>query len=199
MKDLWNERFSTDEYVYGKEPNVFFKQQLDKLTPGKLLMLAEGEGRNAVYAATLGWQVNAVDLSENAKSKALKLAKENNVEINYQVSDLENFTSAPELYDAIGIFYLHLPEETNEIVSQKAISFLAPKGKIILEAFEKEQLGKSSGGPKESDLLYSLEDIVNFYNELEFDLFKKETVTLSEGRLHQGEACVVRFVGSKSE
>lgn len=197
MKEMWNERFSAKDYVYGKEPNEFFRVQLTKLNPGKILMLAEGEGRNGVFAAKLGWQVDAVDLSEKAKEKALALATESNVSINYEVSDLEEYYFKEETYDAVGIFFMHLPYELTEKIAQKAIASLKSGGKIISEVYEKEQLGRSSGGPKDPELLYSLEDYVNYYNTLEFDLFKKEIVDLSEGPLHIGEACVIRFVGSK--
>ena len=73
--ELWNERFSTNEYIYGTNPNKFFKEQIDKINPGRLLLLGEGEGRNSVYAATKGWIIDAVDFSQTAKDKALMLAK----------------------------------------------------------------------------------------------------------------------------
>lgn len=197
MKEMWNERFSAKEYVYGKEPNKFFKEQIDKLKPGRILMLAEGEGRNGVYAAKSGWQVDAVDLSEKAREKALALAEENGVKINYEISFLEEYNFLPETYDAVGIFFLHLTDEETELIAEKAIKALKPGGKIISEVYEKEQLKYNSGGPRVPELLYSLEDFVNYYNELDFDLFKKEIVSLSEGILHIGDAAVVRFVGTK--
>ena len=79
MKNFWDERYSNKEFVYGTLPNQFFKDQLDKLKPGKILMVGEGEGRNAVYAAKLGWQVDAIDSSNVAKEKAAKLAELNKV------------------------------------------------------------------------------------------------------------------------
>ena len=90
-KDFWNSRYSEKEFAYGTDPNEFFKEQIDKIIPGRAIFLGEGEGRNAVYAAKLGWQVDAVDFSSSAKDKALKLAKENNVKINYVVSDLNDY------------------------------------------------------------------------------------------------------------
>lgn len=197
MKEMWNERFAVEEYVYGKEPNRFFKEQIDKLTPGKILMLAEGEGRNGVYAAKLGWQVDAVDLSEKAKEKALALAAENGVSINYEISFLDEYQFKDNTYDAVGIFFLHLTGEETEMIAEKAIKSLKPGGKLIVEAYEKDQLKYNSGGPRVPELLYSLEDFMNYYNELDFDLFKKEIVSLSEGSLHNGEAAVIRFVGTK--
>jgi cyclopropane fatty-acyl-phospholipid synthase-like methyltransferase len=85
-KQNWEERFSSEEYVYGTDPNVFLKDQLTKLSPGRLLMLGEGEGRNAVYAAKMNWLVDAVDFSEQARLKALRLAAIEKVNINYTLS-----------------------------------------------------------------------------------------------------------------
>jgi 2-polyprenyl-3-methyl-5-hydroxy-6-metoxy-1,4-benzoquinol methylase len=81
---FWDERYSTTEFIYGSEPNSFFKSELEKLASGKILLLGEGEGRNAVYTALNGWTVDAVDFSLKAKEKALQLAEENKVHINYK-------------------------------------------------------------------------------------------------------------------
>jgi len=81
MKDFWNERYDEESYAYGNSPNVFFKQQLDKLKVGSLLLPAEGEGRNAVYALSWGWEVLAFDFSESAMVKAKKLAATYNLNL----------------------------------------------------------------------------------------------------------------------
>ncbi|MEG8946524.1 class I SAM-dependent methyltransferase [Rosettibacter firmus] len=197
MKDFWNSRYSQTEYIYGKEPNEFLKIELQKVKPGKILFIGEGEGRNAVYAAKLGWEVDAVDFSEEAKNKALQLAKENNVIINYTTKDLADFTPKTNYYDAAGIFYLHLNEDLRKSVNKKIIEALKPNGKVILEVFEKEQIKYNSGGPKDESLLYSLEDITEDFIELDFEIFAKEKISLNEGSAHQGEAVVIRFVGIK--
>ena len=90
MKDFWNDRYANKEYAYGVKPNEFFKAELNLVPKGKLLFAAEGEGRNAVYAAQQGFEVYAIDNSIEAKNKAEKLAANNNVKIDYLVSELEN-------------------------------------------------------------------------------------------------------------
>lgn len=197
MKDLWNQRFSSKEYAYGTEPNTFFKEQISKLTPGRLLLLGEGEGRNAVYAAKNGWTVDAFDWSEEAKIKALKLARANNCMIDYKVEDLINLILHFNMYDAVGLIFLHLDEELRESVHAKVIKTLKPGGRVILEAYAKEQLNYNSGGPKDIELLFSLEDVVTDFNKLNYEILSKELVNLSEGELHQGEAMVIRMVGVK--
>jgi len=85
LQQFWDERYSQPEYAYGREPNVFFREQIEPLQPGRLLMPAEGEGRNGVYAARKGWVVDAFDISEKGREKALRLAEEMGVAIHYQV------------------------------------------------------------------------------------------------------------------
>ena len=87
--ERWNERYSNDEFAYGELPNNYLKEQLEKLAPGTILFPAEGEGRNAVFAAKLGWKVAAFDISNEGKNKAIKLAEKNKVEIDYQVGELQ--------------------------------------------------------------------------------------------------------------
>lgn len=197
MLDKWNERFSEEGYAYGKEPNTFFKEEIDKLKPGRLLLVAEGEGRNAVYAAAHGWQVDAFDYSQAAKEKALRLAGEHNVSINYTVQDLEDFSPREDYYDCAAIIYMHLPEELRSRVNEKIIASLKKEGRLIMEVFDKDQIERTSGGPKDPELLYSLEDIVNEFSTLDFLQLSKEVINLSEGKYHQGEAVVIRFTGTK--
>lgn len=197
MKDQWNARYTTDEFVYGKEPNGFFKEELDKLTPGKLLLPAEGEGRNAVYAAKAGWDVTCFDWSEEGKKKADKLAAEAGVKINYIVSEIGSFEYNEGEFDAVGLVFVHLPEEEREELHRNVVKCLKPGGTLIFNAYDKTQLGKDSGGPKDIALLYSLEQIVEDFIDLEFSVFAKETVELSEGNLHRGAADVIKFSGAK--
>ncbi len=197
MLDKWNSRFSSEEYVYGITPNIFFSEQLKSIECGKILLPGEGEGRNAVHAAEKGWTVDAVDWSVEAKKKAIKLAEKKSVKINYQTADLYEYEPDKNKYDACALIFIHLEEEARESLHKKVIDALKPGGKIILEAYEKEQIKKNTGGPKELNLLYSLEDIVNDFIELDFEYLAKEIISLDEGILHKGEASVIRFVGVK--
>ncbi len=196
-RDKWNERYSESEFIYGKKPNKFFEEEINKLKPGKLLVLGEGEGRNAVHAALLGWDVDAVDQSEAGKAKATQLSSERKVKINYHVEDLSSYAPKQNYYDAAAFIFLHLEENLRSIVFKKAIDSLKHGGKIIIEVFEKDQIKYDSGGPKDEALLYSLEDVSEEFIELDFEKFSKEIITLDEGKYHQGKASVIRFVGEK--
>ena len=196
--DFWNERYSSDEYTYGENPNRFFKEELDKISlPGKLFLPGEGEGRNAVYASKLGWQVDAFDQSANAQKKALKLAQKNKVKLNYNVVDLNKFIPLKNHYDAVAIIFVHFSNDYRKNFHTKMIDSLKSRGKIILEAFSKGQLGKSSGGPQDLSVLYSISEIKKDFYNLKTILLKEENVFLDEGNKHIGEASVIRFVGEK--
>jgi len=195
--NFWDERYSSHEYVYGIDPNEFFKQQIEKSKPGKLLLPGEGEGRNAVYAAKLGWLVDAFDQSINAQKKALKLAEKNNVNINYSVFDLKKLTPTKNYYDTAAIIFVHFDSEERSIFHHKIINSLKPGGKLILESFSKNQFGKNSGGPQSLEMLYSLEDVLNDFKEIKTILLEEKNVFLNEGYKHSGDASVIRFVGEK--
>ena len=158
MKNFWNQRYATHETVYGKAPNLYFKSILDSLTPGSLLMPAEGEGRNAVYAASLGWKVEAFDYSSVAQEKALQLAEANDVTIKYDVLEQNEFKANTQ-YAAIGLIYVHLPTKERFVFHQKMIDALLPGGVLIIEAFSKAQINNASGGPKDIEQLYSLDQL----------------------------------------
>jgi len=197
MKEFWNERYGQQEYIYGLLPNVFFKEELTKLAPGRLLMLAEGEGRNAVYAATQGWQVDAFDYATEGRKKALQLAESNNVTINYETALLEEYKVEPHSYDAVGLVFVHMPPALREIVFPKVINGLKSGGKLIMEVFEKSQLGLSSGGPKQADLLYSKEELEKEVSGLNVELMEYANTHLEEGAYHAGAAKVLRLVATK--
>jgi len=197
-KDFWNNRYSEKEFAYGTDPNEFFKEQIDKIIPGRAIFLGEGEGRNAVYAAKLGWQVDAVDFSSSAKDKALKLAKENNVKINYAVSDLNDYDFKENDYDLVVMIFLHLPLELRTSIFSKSLLSLKQNGRLLIEAFSKEQINNISGGPRSIDLLYSENDILSLTNDLRIETMESKSIQLDEGEHHKGKADVIRFVGVKS-
>ncbi len=196
-KDFWNKRYSEQEFAYGTKPNVFLKEQIYNQKPGKALFLGEGEGRNAVYAAKLGWQVDAVDFSSSAKDKALRLAEENKVKINYEVCDLSNYKFKENYIDLIVMIFLHLPLDLRKNIFQKSIQSLKQNGKMIIEAFNKDQINNTSGGPQSIDLLYSENDVLSLVHDLRVEIMESKVIELDEGEHHRGKADVVRFVGVK--
>jgi len=189
-------------YVFGVEPNVFFKEQLKLIPPGKILLAAEGEGRNGVYAALQGWMVSAFDISEEGYSKAMKLAAEKNVVINYQLGDLPSLHFEPESFDALALIYAHFSADVKSYYHQQLIKYLKPGGVVIFEAFSKQHLPYQSrnpqvGGPKDIAMLFSIDELRRDFPDFHISYLAEEVVRLEEGPRHSGEGSVVRFVGKK--
>lgn len=198
MINFWNKRYGNQEYIYGKTPNVFFAEQLQNLKPGKLLLPCEGEGRNAVFAASKDWEVQAFDTSEAGKIKATKLAAENNVDIDYLIDDAVTVKYPQNSFEVIAFIYAHFPPAVRKQIHQKALIWLKPGGKIILEAFNPKQLQNNSGGPKELEMLYTEEMLRNDFEGLTIEILETKTIELNEGEHHKGKADSIQFVGTKN-
>lgn len=197
MKEFWNDRYSAEDFVYGKEPNAFFKSEIDKLPAGNLLLPSEGEGRNAVYAARLHWKADAFDQSEKGREKCEALAKENNVTIHYTVADALEIELEEDKYDMIALIFAHYPSSIRKQVHQKCIKALKPGGLLLLEAFNPLQLNNESGGPKDTDMLYTAKLLKADFAALSITYLKELTVNLSEGKHHSGKGDVVRLLATK--
>ena len=197
MKEFWNERYSEPNFAYGCNPNDFLKQNLFKIKKGKLLFPAEGEGRNAVFAAQNGFEVEAFDISKSGKEKADALAKQCNITINYQVGTLEQLPYLENSFNGIILIYAHLPSEIRKDFHKQLMHLVKPGGIILFEAFSKEQLQFTSGGPKNSVMLFSEEEVKEEFSGLKFEFLSTEIIDLNEGKYHQGRASVVRFIAYK--
>lgn len=193
---FWDERYSQEEFIYGKEPNEYFKEELGKLAPGTILLPAEGEGRNGIYAAKCGWTVYAFDSSSVAREKAIKFASESNVSINYEVSEFKDFNTNVK-FDAIALIFNHLPEDKRTALFTRFISYLKPGGKIIMEAFSKKQFGNNTGGPGDISLLYTIEQLKEYFSSLTIDTAYETDIILKEGKYHSGMSSVCRFTATK--
>ncbi|MCB0555726.1 MAG: class I SAM-dependent methyltransferase [Phaeodactylibacter sp.] len=198
MKAFWNERYSESEYVYGKAPNAFLREQLQRISPSAALFPAEGEGRNAVYAARLGWQAFCFDYSEMGRKKALALAEEAGVPIDYQVADLHEYHFPRQTFGLVGLFFAHQPPADRKFLHEQCYESLRPGGMIILEAFAKGQAKYQSGGPKQEELLFSEEELRSDFPGLEIQYLEEMETTLSEGPYHSGAARVIRLAGKKA-
>jgi SAM-dependent methyltransferase len=198
MKEMWDDRYSGETYAYGTEPNAFFRKVLDTLEPGRLLVPADGEGRNGVYAATRGWDVLAIDFSQNARRKAVELANQRKVRIHYLISDLFQYPYPHERFDAVALIFVHMPAEKRTQLHHLLLSALKPGGTLFIEAFSKKQLRYASGGPRDEGLLFSSEDLKNDFEGLDIVLLSEEDVVINEGPFHQGKASVVRLIAVKN-
>ncbi|AKP25381.1 Thiopurine S-methyltransferase [Leptospira interrogans serovar Manilae] len=200
--DRWNERYNKEEFAFGEQPNEYLKEQLEKLKIGTILFPAEGEGRNAVFAAKLGWNVSAFDISIEGKKKAFRLAEANQVKIDYQVGELQTLDYHSEQFDAIALIYAHFPAEIKSYYHKTLSQYLRKDGLVILEAFSKKHIhyvlkNEKVGGPRELEMLFSIDEIKTDFENYEIIELEEKEIELKEGLFHNGNGSVIRFVGRK--
>ena len=193
----WNERYSEPGFAYGTEPNEFLVSVVDRIPHGRILSLAEGEGRNAVYLASLGYEVTGVDGSEVGLRKAMELAGERGVAITTIQADLGEFEIGMDQWEGIIACYCHIPSAIRVPLHQAAVRGLKSGGVFVLEGFSKEQLAYGTGGPQSVDMLMSLDDLTQELAGLEFVHAVQIERSVREGSRHTGLASVVQIMGIK--
>lgn len=129
---MWNQRYGSDGFAYGTEPNSFLAENADLLT-GPVLSLAEGEGRNAVFLASLGLDVLGIDGSEVGLAKAHKLAKSKGVSIRTEVADLAKYEPLANCYGSVVSISAHLPSDVRRRLYPQVEQSLKPGGIILLD------------------------------------------------------------------
>ncbi len=198
---MWNERYNEAEYVFGTEPNDFLRQIFENIPAGgKVLCLAEGEGRNAVFLAEQGYKVTAMDLSEVGLNKALKLASDKGVDIKIEVADLADYQFGEAQWDGIVSIWAHLPESVRQYVHAQITPALKPAGVFILEAYTEQQLTMEAvGGPPatQKERFESLAILRTELADLEEVIGTEKLRMISEGKRHQGLSAVVQYLGQK--
>ena len=195
ITDFWNDRYAKPGYVYGDEPNDFFRDTINTLPKGSVLIPAAGQGRDAVYAASLGWEVKAFDLSYEGQKKALELAAKKNVSISFEVLNALDF-KATEQYDFIALIYFHLAPSARAIFYKRMVNMLKPGGTLIVEAFNPMHKGGISGGPQDPALLISTHDLASYFPTLTCLQNEQLTIEINVGLGHTGTANIVRYLGT---
>ncbi len=195
---MWNKRYARDDYFYGTQPNTFLAEHAGKLT-GPVLSLAEGEGRNGVYLASLGLDVLGVDGSSVGLEKAQKLAKEQGVSIETQIVDLTTYTPPAEAFGAVVSIFAHLPSPDRRRLHGLVVQALKPGGILLLEGYSKAQLEQNygTGGPPYLDMLLDPADLQQDFADLDIQLIHQIERDVVEGTGHTGLASVVQVIAQK--
>lgn len=195
--NFWDNVFNQEEYVYGTEPNEFFKEVINKLKPGNIILPGEGEGRNAFYALKNEWKVDAIDGSIKAIQKAKLLTQEFSQNITFKHSDLLKINLEENHFDAAGIIFVHFDESNRKLFHSNINRSIKEGGALIMQVFSKDQIKNNTGGPSNIDMLYSevdlLMDFMNFRNLM----IEKKEITFAEGERHNGRASVINVFGIK--
>ena len=197
MTNRWDERYRDERYFYGKQANVFVAASLDDLPAGQGLFLAEGEGRNAVHAASLGHTVLAIDTSREGQRKARALAQELGVAIDYRIEDIVAGDWDQASYDFAVLCFVHLSPEDAAGVHARVAGCLRPGGRLILQSFAKAQFGRRSGGPPRLEWLHDLTPLRAQFPGVSWQLARECEVELAEAVGHRGLAAVIEMIGTK--
>lgn len=196
---MWDQRYSTETYAYGIEPNDFLVSMLDKLPAGKVLCLGDGEGRNSVWLAEQGFDVTAVDLSEVGLAKANKLAKSRGVNITTVHKDLADYDIGVERWDVIVSIFCHLPPSLRADVHRRCKMGLRQGGMLLLEAYTPMQIDYKTGGPPTADMMMDVQSLSDEFIGMEFLHLRERIREVIEGEFHNGTGAVVQVLGKKSD
>jgi SAM-dependent methyltransferase len=194
---MWNERYSAEEYAYGKTPNKFLEDNYKVIPIGKVLSLAEGEGRNAVFLAKQGYSVTAVDSSQVGLDKAKKLAEENGISIELIHADLTDFDIGENRWDGIVSIFCPLPSALRKELHKKVVAGLKPNGVFLVEAYTPDQLKHGTGGGNSVDLMTTKESLSLELHTLKFKHLIELERDVVEGIYHTGFGAVVQALASK--
>lgn len=195
---MWDARYDTEEYVYGKTPNDFLQDMADALPKGgRVLCLCEGEGRNAVWLARQGFRVTGIDASAVGLEKARQLAEEAGVEIETVHLDLASADLGEARWDGIVSIFCHLPPPLRKTIHARAVRALKPGGIFLLEAYTPRQLEYGTGGPPNAELMMSLDELGRELDGLTIEHGIETVRDIQEGRFHAGPGAVVQFIARK--
>lgn len=195
---MWDQRYSSPEFVYGEKPNLFLADNLEQLATGSALCLAEGEGRNSVFLARNGFSVTAVDSSPVGLEKAKLLANKHRVELRTVVADLADYPIPHESVDSVVSIFCHIPRAIRKVVHKSVVAGLKPGGTLILEAYTPKQLEYKTGGPPTAELMMTLDDLRKEFTGLTFLHAKELDRNVTEGTLHTGIGAVVQIIAQKT-
>jgi cyclopropane fatty-acyl-phospholipid synthase-like methyltransferase len=195
MNQTWDERYKKEGFYYGKEPNDFLRQNSELFKKGmKVLCLAEGEGRNSVYLATLGCDVTALDFSSVALNKLKSLAQEKSVSVQTVCSDLADYKIGEDQWDAIISIWCHVPSAFRQTLHKSVSNGLKKGGFVKLEAYTPKQIPKETGGPKDPDMLPTAKLLHQEFSGLDIQINKELDRDIQEGKAYQGLSSVVQLL-----
>jgi SAM-dependent methyltransferase len=194
---MWEQRYGTDEYLFGTEPNEFLRDSVPVLPAGSVLCLAEGEGRNAVFLAECGFDVHSVDLTEAGVAKTRRLAERRGVKVDAAVGDLADFPIGTARWDVIVSIFAHMPPLVRRDLHHRVVVALKPGGMFLLEAYTPQQVGRGTGGPSTPELTMTIDALRVELAGLELLHAEELEREVVEGPGHTGSAAVVQVIARK--
>ncbi len=195
---MWESRYSSDDYIYGTDPNDFLAEAVADLPPGRALCIADGEGRNGVHLASLGHTVTSVDLTESGMAKAARLAEAKGVDLTTVVADIADFDLGEQQWDLIVSIFAHMPVPVRAGLHRRIAPALAPGGHFVLEAYTPDQVGRGTGGPPDAALTMTLEALGQELEGMQIISGVEKVRSVVEGPGHSGDGAVVQVIAVPS-
>ncbi|MCA9591416.1 MAG: class I SAM-dependent methyltransferase [Myxococcales bacterium] len=195
---FWDERYSGETYAYGTEPNELLRNEASRIPKGRVLCLAEGEGRNAVFLAGLGYDVTAVDFSKAGLAKAERLAKERGVALTTVHADLATYAPPEGTFSGVIAIFAHLPPAVRKRVHALIPRVLAPGGVLVLEAYTPAQIPLGTGGPKDPAMTMTLDGLREELAPLTIVIGRELERDIQEGAFHSGPSATVQVVAKRT-
>lgn len=199
MSMVWDERYASDDYHFGTEPNAFLVSQRHLLKPGmSCLAVADGEGRNGVWLAGQGLDVLSVDASPVASAKAQKLAAQRGVDLKYEVADLLEWSWGESRYDVVAAIFIQFatPEQRGRLFANIKRT-LKPGGLLLLQGYTPRQLEYGTGGPSQADNLYTEPMLRSAFSDMEIMQLREHDDFISEGAGHHGMSALIDLAARK--
>jgi SAM-dependent methyltransferase len=196
---MWDQRYSTGEYIFGTDPAAFLTRHTDVLEPGsRALVVADGEGRNSVFLAEQGLQVTAMDVSEVGVEKARRLAVDRGTAVDFRVADIMEWEWEPDAYDlVVAVFIQFLDPQQRSVVFDGMQRTLRPGGRLLLHGYRPEQIQYATGGPSDPAHLYDEALLAGAFSEMEIEVLHPYDTTITEGAGHAGMSALIDLIAAK--
>jgi SAM-dependent methyltransferase len=195
----WNKRFETADYIFGIEPNDYLRAKAHRLAPGgRVLCVADGEGRNSVWLARQGLRVDAFDIAEVGVAKARKLADDARVRVNFDVADCDAWPWPVDTYDAVAAIFIQFADPAmRERLFARMATALKPGGLLVLQGYTPRQLEYKTGGPPILSHLYTADMLRDAFAALEIIELDEYEADLCEGSHHAGRSALVGMIARR--
>jgi len=197
--ETWNRRYAGDGFLFGTEPNEWLRTYACEIpAQGRVLSVADGEGRNSVWLARQGFQVDAFDVADRAVEKARAYARREGVSVNFAVTDCEGFTWAESAYDGVAAIFVQFADpHARERLFERIVRSLRPGGVVLLQGYTPKQLEYRTGGPPILSHLYTQDLLRSAFAELSIVELREYDAEIHEGQGHSGRSALIGMVARR--
>lgn len=197
--ETWNRRYAGDEFLFGTEPNAWLREHVGSLPrAGHILSVADGEGRNSVWLAQQGFQVDAFDVANRAVEKAQAYAHRQGVSVNFAVADVDGFAWPQSAYDGVAAIFVQFADpDMRQRLFERIARSLKPGGVLILQGYTPKQLAYRTGGPPFLSHLYTREMLTSAFADLSILELREYEAEVHEGQGHRGQSALIGLVARR--